>query len=243
MYWFFKFTLFVPFVRLFVRPHVIGVENVPKHGPAILAPNHIAIWDAILVPTMTPRQVTFPAKAELFAPSKNPLKMIVAWFLKAVGQVPVDRSGGRASVNSLEAIFEALREGRVVGIFPEGTRSPDGRLHRGKTGVARLALQGRVPVIPVGLRHTFPRGRLRLPHRPIIEFGTPLTYAQYYGQGEDRHVVRWVTDDILAAVQKMTGQSYVEVYGATHKKNPDMDLGRLSFDNPHHGQAAPAVEA
>ena len=139
-YKFFKIFIFRPLVRFGFRARIHGAENVPANGGAILVSNHIATMDPVIIPAMLPRKVTFPAKAELFDGSKNLGRAIVAWFLKAIGMVPMDRGGGRASAASLKAIFEVLDAGKVIGIFPEGTRSPDGRLYKGKTGMARMVL-------------------------------------------------------------------------------------------------------
>ena len=153
-YWIFKWSLFLPVVRLVWRPKVTGRENVPGSGPAIVVCNHTSAVETFIVPAVIPRRLTFPAKAELFAEGGGPAKRLVAWFLTVVGQVPMDRSGGRASAGSMDSVLQVLKNGELLAIFPEGTRSPDGRLYKGKTGVARLVLQARVPVIPVGIRDT-----------------------------------------------------------------------------------------
>ncbi|NHB84004.1 1-acyl-sn-glycerol-3-phosphate acyltransferase [Tessaracoccus sp. HDW20] len=156
MFWyrFFKFTIVRPMVKYSYGTLVYGEEHFPKEGGAILASNHIGALDSLVVPAMMPRPITFPAKAELFSGKGGVGNRIVAWFLKIIKMVPMDRSGGRASANALEAISAVLAEGQVVAIYPEGTRSPDGRLYKGKTGMARMALNNRVPVIPVGVAGT-----------------------------------------------------------------------------------------
>jgi 1-acyl-sn-glycerol-3-phosphate acyltransferase len=139
-YWIFKWSLFLPVVRLVWRPKVTGRENVPESGPAIVVCNHTSAVETFIVPAVIPRRLTFPAKAELFAEGGGPAKRLVAWFLTVVGQVPMDRSGGRASAGSMDSVLQVLKNGELLAIFPEGTRSPDGRLYKGKTGVARLVL-------------------------------------------------------------------------------------------------------
>ena len=205
-YAFFKRSLFRPGIRLLLRPRLVGAERVPAGGGALVAGNHLSLWDTLVIPAMLPRQMTFPAKAELFV-SRGPLSWVVARFVKAVGILPMDRSGGRASASSMDTVQDALREGKVVGIFPEGTRSPDGRLYRGRTGVARLALATGVAVIPVGVQHTRPGWR-----RAVVAFGEPLDFTEYSGAGNDRDVLRYVTDEVMAAIQALSGQAYVDTY-------------------------------
>jgi 1-acyl-sn-glycerol-3-phosphate acyltransferase len=204
---FFKGALFKPLIRVVMRPRLVGTEGVPATGGALVAGNHLSGWDPLVIPAMLPRQMTFPAKAELFV-ARGPVSWVVAWFVKAVGILPMDRAGGRASASSMDVVLEALREGKVVGIFPEGTRSPDGRLYRGRTGVARLALATGVPVIPVGLQHTPPPSW----RRAVVRFGEPLDFSAYAGAGNDRDVLRHVTDEVMAAIQELSGQRYVDAY-------------------------------
>lgn len=220
-YWIFKWSLFVPVVRLVWRPKVTGLENIPESGPAIVVANHTSAVETFIVPAMISRRLTFPAKAELFAEGGGPAKRVVAWFLAAVGQLPMDRSGGRASAGSMDTVLQVLRNGELLAIFPEGTRSPDGRLYKGKTGVARLVLQARVPVIPIGIRDSVPQRtkRLNIPYykRTKISIGRPLDFDAYASAGTDRNVLRYVTDEIMAAVQEQSGQEYVDAYAASVK--------------------------
>ena len=220
-YWIFKWSLFVPVVRLVWRPKVTGRENVPASGPAVVVCNHTSAVETFIVPAMISRRLTFPAKAELFAEGGGPLKRIVAWFLAAVGQKPMDRSGGRASAGSMDSVLQVLRDGELLAIFPEGTRSPDGRLYKGKTGVARLVLQARVPVIPVGIRDSVPQRskRFNLPYykRTKIAIGKPLDFSRYAPAAGERDVLRYVTDEIMAAVQEQSGQEYVDAYASSVK--------------------------
>lgn len=236
-YTFFKRALFRPLVRVLTRPRLLGTEWVPRDGGALLAGNHVSGWDPVVIPAMLPRQMTFPAKAELFV-GRGPVSWVVAWFVKAVGILPMDRSGGRASASSMDVVRDALREGRVVGIFPEGTRSPDGRLYRGRTGVARLALATGVPVIPVGVRHTRPGWR-----RAVVRFGEPLDFSAYTGAGNDRDVLRYVTDEVMAAVQALSGQRYVDTYatGVKQALRAGTPVGVVETDRPGLGRGAPPL--
>ncbi|MBB3328328.1 1-acyl-sn-glycerol-3-phosphate acyltransferase [Friedmanniella antarctica] len=237
-YTFFKGALFKPLIRVLVRPRVVGSERVPATGGALLAGNHISGWDTLVIPAMLPRTMTFPAKAELFV-GRGPVSRVVAWFVRAVGILPMDRTGGRASASSMDVVLDALREGKVVGIFPEGTRSPDGRLYRGRTGVARLALATGVPVIPVGVQHTRPPSL----HRAVVRFGEPLDFSAYAGAGNDRDVLRHVTDQVMAAIQELSGQRYVETYAngvkAALREGRTLDLVEVA--RPGLGRTAPPL--
>ncbi len=212
LYVLFKYLLFRPVCVLVFRPWIEGEENIPETGGVILAGNHLSAGDTFLLPAMIHRQMTFPAKAELF--QMKGLGRVIGWFLRGVGQVPMDRSGGRASADGLRPVYEVLEEGGVVGIFPEGTRSHDGRLYRGRTGVARLALNAGVPVIPVGFSDTqFTPGLFGIPvmKRPGIRIGKPLDFSEHFGSTEGS-VYREVTDAVMVAIQELTGQEYVGVY-------------------------------
>ena len=219
-YTLFKYGLFRPLIRLLYRPRVVGAEHVPETGPAILVSNHISAGDTLVLPAMIRRRLTFPAKAELFA-GGGAAMAVVSWFLRVVGMLPMDRSGGRASATSMEGVLGVLRDGKLLGIYPEGTRSPDGRLYKGKTGVARLVLSSGVSVVPVGMQNTqFVRSAffgVPTMRRPVVRFGAPLDFRAYAGAGNDRDVLRFVTDEIMAAVQQLTGQPYVDAYGASVK--------------------------
>lgn len=219
-YWFFRTVVFYPLVAWLFGARLTGQEKLPGEGPAILASNHLSAGDTIVLPSMLRRPLTFPAKAELFAGNKGLFSKVVAWFLKRAGQVPLDRSGGRVSVAGLEPVLKVLSEGGMVGIYPEGTRSPDGRLYRGRTGVARIALASGVPVYPVGMFNSqIVRNRIGIPwiRRPRIVIGDPLDFRPYAGLDEDRSVARWVTDEVMTAIQEVTGQDYVDVYGSVVK--------------------------
>ncbi len=246
-YSFFKHTLVRPLVRWGYRGRIEGEENIPATGGAVLASNHISLIDTIVLPGLMRRPLTFPAKAELFKGDRGPLSRFVAWGLKAVGQVPLDRSGGRASLEGLGPILQVLADGGLAGIYPEGTRSPDGRLYKGKTGVARLALAAGVPVIPVAMVHSEVTGKklglIPWADHPVVRIGKPLDFSAYHGLVDDRAVLRWITDEVLAAVQELSGQTYVEAYGTSVK------YGGLTAEQadarirprPGHGSTPPPV--
>lgn len=226
-YWFFKRAIFYPLVRYGFKARIIGVENVPKEGGAVLVSNHIATMDSIVIPAMIPRKVTFPAKAELFTGKGGPGSKIVAWFLKSVGMVPMDRGGGRASASSLQVIGDVMKDGHLIAIYPEGTRSPDGRLYKGKTGMARIVLTNDVQVLPVGVAGTHTvKGPFGLPwvRRPVVKVGEPLSFPGFEGRDRETAAQRWVTDEVMTAIQKLTGQTYVDVY-ATRVKHGDLKDG------------------
>jgi 1-acyl-sn-glycerol-3-phosphate acyltransferase len=212
-YWVVK-AILTPFLRVF-RPWAEGVENVPTTGPAIIASNHLSFSDHFFAPLPLSRKVTFLAKAEYF--TGTGLKGLVSKaFFRGVGQIPIDRSGGKASERALKTGLRVLRDGELLGIYPEGTRTPDGRLYRGKTGVARLALEARVPVVPCAMVGTFelqPPGRIwpRFRVRPGVRFGRPMDFSRYHGLEKDRLVLRAVTDEIIYALMKLSGQEYVDV--------------------------------
>lgn len=224
-YGFFKHALVRPVMKWGFKGRIEGEQNIPSAGGAILASNHLSAIDTLATPSLMRRPLTFPAKAELFKGNRGPASKVVAWFLKAVGQVPLDRSGGRASASGLDPVIEVLRDGGLVGIYPEGTRSPDGRLYKGKTGVARLALSARVPVVPVGVvdSQLGPK-KLGIPwpaKPPVVRVGEPLDFSPWYGLEGDRAVLRWVTDEVMRAIQQLTGQAYVDAYGSTVKYGED----------------------
>ncbi len=237
-YAFFKGAIFRPLVKYGFRARIVGSEKVPADGGAILASNHIAAMDSLVVPAMLPRRITFPAKAELFAGDKGLGSKVVAWFLKAVGMVPMDRGGGRASAASLQAISEVLARGEVIAIYPEGTRSPDGRLYKGKTGLARMVLANDVPVIPVGVVGTGRvRGPLGIPwvRRPVVVVGEPLDFSHLRGRTSEMKVLRHVTDETLAAIQRLTGQEYADVYASRVKFGDLKETGSDQFVRPRPG--------
>jgi 1-acyl-sn-glycerol-3-phosphate acyltransferase len=219
-YWVVK-AILGPFLTIIFRPWAEGTENVPREGPAILASNHLSFSDHFFGPLPLPRKVTFLAKAEYFT-GRGLKGLISRAFFHGVGQIPVDRSGGAASERALNTGLRVLSEGKLLGIYPEGTRTPDGRLYRGKTGVARLALESGAPVIPCAMVGTFelmPPGRVlpRLRFRPGVKFGRPLDFSRYAGLESDRLVLRAVTDEIMYALMELSGQEYVDEYAARAK--------------------------
>ena len=219
-YWVVK-AILGPFLTIIFRPWAEGTENVPREGPAILASNHLSFSDHFFGPLPLPRKVTFLAKAEYFT-GRGLKGLISRAFFHGVGQIPVDRSGGAASERALNTGLRVLSEGKLLGIYPEGTRTPDGRLYRGKTGVARLALESGAPVIPCAMVGTFelmPPGRAlpRLRFRPGVKYGKPLDFSRYAGLESDRLVLRAVTDEIMYALMELSGQEYVDEYAARAK--------------------------
>jgi 1-acyl-sn-glycerol-3-phosphate acyltransferase len=219
-YWFMKTFVLGPVLKLLFRPWVKGLDNVPAEGAAILASNHLSFSDSIFMPLTVPRPVVFLAKSEYFTGTGLKGKL-TAGFFRLTNQLPMDRSGGAASAQSLNAGMDVLKNGSLLGIYPEGTRSPDGRLYRGKVGVARLALQARVPVIPVAMIGTDkvqPIGK-RVPNirRIGMIFGEPLDFSRYYGMEDDRLIQRSVTDEIMYELMRLSGQEYVDEYAAVVK--------------------------
>ena len=215
LYWWSKFVLLGPLMRLFCRPEIKGAENVPLHGGAILASNHLAVADSFFLPLMLPRRVTFLAKREYFTEPG-----VRGWFKKqfftGVGQVPVDRSGGSAARAAMDTAVRLLGEAKLLGIYPEGTRSLDGRLHRGHTGVASLALSTGALVVPVALLGTDqvqPVGK-KLPRlaRVEVRFGEPLDFSRYDGLEGSAAIRRAVTDEVMDAIAELSGQVYVDRY-------------------------------
>jgi 1-acyl-sn-glycerol-3-phosphate acyltransferase len=215
LYWLLKYILLGPWLRLIWRPRVEGREHVPGTGPAIIASNHLSFSDSIFMPLMVKRKVTFVAKAEYFT-GKGIKGWLVKMFFVGTGTIPVDRSGGRAAQAALDTQLRVLRQGKLAGIYPEGTRSPDGRLYRGKTGVARLALESGAPVIPVVMLNADeiqPPGKI-IPRiqRVHIRFGEPLDFSRYAGMAGDRFVERAITDEIMYELMELSGREYVDIY-------------------------------
>jgi 1-acyl-sn-glycerol-3-phosphate acyltransferase len=215
LYWLLKWVILGPWLRLLFRPQVDGRENIPDHGPGIIASNHLSFSDSIFMPLMVKRKVTFVAKAEYFT-GRGLKGWLTKMFFVGTGTIPVDRSGGRAAQAALDTQLRVLREGNLAGIYPEGTRSPDGRLYRGKTGVARLALDSGAPVIPVVMLNADeiqPPGKV-IPRikRVRIRFGAPLDFSRYDGMSGDRFVERAVTDEIMYELMELSGREYVDVY-------------------------------
>jgi 1-acyl-sn-glycerol-3-phosphate acyltransferase len=219
-YWLLKFVVLGPLLKVLFRPQVRGRSNVPAAGPVILACNHLSFSDSIFTPLVVDRRVTFVAKAEYFT-GKGLKGRLMRQFFLSTGTIPVDRSGGRAAQAALDTLLRVLREGGIAGIYPEGTRSPDGRLYRGKTGVARLALESGAVVVPVALLNTDeiqPTGTL-IPKikRVRLTFGAPLDFSRYAHAKGDRFVERAITDEIMYELMALSGRPYVDVYAASLK--------------------------
>jgi 1-acyl-sn-glycerol-3-phosphate acyltransferase len=220
-YWFLKFVAVGPPVTVIFRPKARGTEHVPATGGAILASNHLSAGDWVFMPLSLKRRVTFLAKAEYFT-GKGVKGFLRRAFFSGAGQVPIDRSSASAAEDAIQTGLRILREGKLLGIYPEGTRSPDGRLYRGKTGVARMALETGSPVIPIAMvyrRKRLPFGREL--NRVTVTFGEPLDFSRYEGLSGDRFVERSITDEIMYEIMTLSGQEYVDVYGATVKKKMD----------------------
>jgi 1-acyl-sn-glycerol-3-phosphate acyltransferase len=220
LYWVLKYALLGPWLRLLFRPWVEGLEHVPAKGAAIIASNHLSFSDSIFMPLVVPRRVTFLAKQEYFT-GKGLKGWLTRMFFTGAGQVPIDRASGSAAKAALETGKRILGEGKLLGIYPEGTRSPDGRLYRGKTGVARMALEARVPVIPVAMIDTEkvqPIGK-KIPRirRIGVRFGPPLDFSRYEGLAGDRFVERSMTDELMYELMQLSGQEYVDLYAAKVK--------------------------
>lgn len=215
-----KFVVMGPVLRFFGRPKVFGAEHIPRKGGAIIASNHLAVADSFYMPLMIRRRVTFPAKQEYFT-TPGVKGKAMKFFFSAAGQVPIDRSSGTAAQAALATCKRLLAEGDLVGIYPEGTRSPDGRLYRGKTGVARMALEAGVPVIPVAMVGTDavnPPGTkmLRRGHIKVI-FGAPMDFSDLREKSGNVTAERAITDQILAEIGRLGDQEYVDLYAARVK--------------------------
>lgn len=224
-YWLMKHWVIGPLLTTVFRPWVKGLENVPKNGPAIVVCNHLSFVDSIFLPLMVDRQMAFLAKSDYFT-GRGLKGFIVRLFFTSAGQLPIDRSGGKASEASLNAGLQVLSEGKVLGIYPEGTRSPDGRMYRGRTGVARMVLEAHVPVIPCAVVDTekvMPLGsKFPVVHKVGVIIGEPLDFSRFHGMESDRYVLRAITDEIIYEMNKLSGQEYVDVYASTVRK--DMDV-------------------
>lgn len=231
MYWVIK-AILKPLLMAIYRIRVEGWENVPKHGPAIIAANHLSFLDSFFIPLVIKRRkMTYLAKADYFTHWKT------AWFFKMVGQIPVDRDDKEKSQKALETGLKVLKDSNLLGIYPEGTRSPDGKLYRGRTGVARLALAAGVPVIPCGLVGTeevmpksakFPRLRNI---KVMVRFGKPLDFSRYEGQERDRFVLRSVTDELMYEIMQLSGQQYADEYASRTATEPLPESSRPIEDD------------
>ena len=220
-YWFMKNLVAGPILKTVFRPWVTGSENIPKTGGVILASNHLSFIDSVFLPLLIDRRITFLAKSDYFT-SRGPKGWFIKNFLKGTGMLPIDRSGGKASEASLNTGLRVLAQGDVLGIYPEGTRSPDGKMYRGRTGVARMVLEGHVPVVPIAMIDTekvMPIGH-KLPkvRRIGVIIGEPIDFSRFEGLESDRFILRSVTDEIMYELSKLSGQEYVDVYASSVKE-------------------------
>ncbi|GAB3133855.1 lysophospholipid acyltransferase family protein [Marisediminicola antarctica] len=227
-YWFMKNLIVGPILRTAFRPWVTGHEHIPKTGGVILASNHLSFIDSVFLPLLIDRQVSFLAKSDYYT-GTGFKGWITKTFMKSAGMLPIDRSGGKASEASLQTGLGVLERGEVLGIYPEGTRSPDAKLYRGRTGVARMILEGNVPVIPVAMIDTekvMPIGK-RLPkvRRIGMVIGEPLDFSRFHGMEGDRFILRSITDEIMYELSRLSGQEYLDVY-ATSVKEKRASLSR-----------------
>lgn len=219
-YWLMKNLVVGPIIMTAFRPWVRGIENVPKSGPVILASNHLSFVDSVFLPLVLDRRVVFLAKSDYFT-GKGLRGWLIKLFFVGTGQLPIDRSGGKASEASLNTGLRVLADGLALGIYPEGTRSPDGIMYRGRTGVARMILESGAPVVPVAMIDTekvMPIGT-KLPKvmRPGVVFGEPLDFTRFTGLESDRFVLRSVTDEIMYELGRLSGQEYRDVYATSVK--------------------------
>ena len=227
-----------PILRVVYRVKVEGKEHVPTRGPVILAANHRSFLDSIFIPLTVRRRVTFVAKAEYFDDPKT------AWFFRGVGQIPIRREGGSASDRALDAAMDVLRAGKVFGIYPEGTRTRDGLLHRGHTGVARLALRSGAPIVPIGLIGTdevqpVDRKMPRLFRRVTVRFGEPLDPARYSDAEVEHLALRELTDEVMYEIGQLSGYEYVDTYATKKAEDIPIELARVAtFEDVRTPEAA-----
>ncbi|MEV4439939.1 lysophospholipid acyltransferase family protein [Streptomyces sp. NPDC049577] len=237
-YCFFKNVVLIPLLRWVFRPKVEGIEHLPERGAAIIAGNHLSFSDHFLMPVMVKRRIRFLGKQEYFT-GRGLKGRLIAAFFRGIGAIPVDRSGKEAAQAALDTALSVLGEGQLLGIYPEGTRSHDGRLYKGKVGVAAMALRSGAPVIPCAMIGTFeaqPTGRLLPRVVPItIRFGKPLDFSRYAGMEEHREILRAVTDEIMYAIWKLSEQEYVDTYASQAK------AALRAVDDWRPAASAPAV--
>ncbi|MEV5874782.1 lysophospholipid acyltransferase family protein [Streptomyces sp. NPDC052101] len=227
-YYVLKYVLLGPLLRLVFRPRIEGLENVPASGPAIVAGNHLSFSDHFLMPAMLKRRITFLAKAEYFT-GPGLKGRLTAFFFRSAGQIPVDRSGKEAGQAAIREGLKVLGRGELLGIYPEGTRSHDGRLYKGKVGVAVMALKAGVPVVPCAMIGTFeaqPPGKVVPNIHPVsIRFGKPLDFSRYAGMEQEKAILRAVTDEIMYAILMLSQQEYVDEYAAVAKERQAAQKG------------------
>lgn len=225
-YWLFKFIFMGPLLSLLGRPKVEGLQYVPQSGPVILASNHLAVADSFYLPLVVSRRITFLAKAEYFT-GTGVKGWLTRWFYTVAGQVPIDRTDADSAQSALDTAQRILSEGKLLGMYPEGTRSPDGRLYKGKTGLARLALQTGVPVIPVAMIGTDvvnpPGSKMWRFGRVQVKFGKPMDFSRFEGLAGNRFIERAVIDEVMYELMRLSGQEYVDLYAADVKEGTAED--------------------
>jgi 1-acyl-sn-glycerol-3-phosphate acyltransferase len=221
LYWLLKNFVLGPLILTLFRPWVVGREHVPTSGPVIFASNHVSFIDSVILPAVLDRRLSFLAKSDYFT-GRGLKGWATKTFFNAIGQLPIDRSGGKASEASLRTGLQVLARGEQLGIYPEGTRSPDGTLYRGRTGIARMVLEGRVLVVPVAMVGTrevqqigqkFPKFK-----RVGVVFGKPLDFSRFEGLETDRFILRSVTDEIMHELRGLSRQQYDDVYATSVKE-------------------------
>lgn len=210
-----------PMIRGLWRPWTSGLQHIPKQGPAILASNHLSACDSLFLPVVAPREITFWAKAEYFA-GEGFKGRLTAAFMRGIRQIPIERGNGHAALNALDIALAVLKDGGLFGIYPEGTRSPDGRMYRGHTGIGRIVLEAGVPVLPVamiGTDRVQPIGAPvpRLGHTVGVRVGAPLDYSEHFATARNPKLLREITDDIMAHIRRLSGQEYVDRYASRDK--------------------------
>lgn len=221
-----------PIFRFCWRIRIVGLENVPVTGPAILCPNHTSVIDSFFLPAVLPRRITFVGKAEYLDDWKT------KYLFPALGMIPIDRGGGSASERALDAAARVLERGELFGIYPEGTRSRDGVLHKGHTGPARLALRTGAPMVPVGIRGTReiqpPEAKLpKLFKVAEVRFGTPIQVERYLDRADDRLVLRQLTDEVMFEIRSLSGQEYRDTYATKKAEALPADKVAITAPNGH----------
>jgi len=225
-YWLFKYIFMGPLLSLLGRPKIEGLEHVPNDGPAILASNHLAVADSFYLPLVVRRRITFLAKAEYFT-GTGIKGWFTRWFYTVAGQVPIDRTDADSAQSALTTAARILEQNKLLGMYPEGTRSPDGRLYKGKTGLARLALESGVPVIPVAMIGTDvvnpPGSKMWRFGRVQVRFGKPMDFSRFEGLAGNRFIERAVIDEVMYELMRLSGQEYVDIYAASLKEDAAPD--------------------
>lgn len=219
-----KYLIAGPLIHVLFRPRITGAANIPRTGPVILASNHLSFIDSVILPLVIRRRISFLTASNYFA-GRGFGSWALKRFLLATGMIPLDRAGGKASEASLRAGLKYLSKGGMLGIYPEGSRSPDGKMHRGRTGVARMLLEGHVPVVPVAMFNTdkvmaVGSNKIKL-ERIAITFGKPLDFSRFEGQEGDRDTLRAITDEIMDDIRHLSGQEYVDAYSSSRRKSDE----------------------